>query len=333
VTGRTLRRPPASASMSGPQRVTPARRGAIIPRSVRYVAFVSLLTAGCASRPDLPPDLTGETAQTEVPAGPTGQDRRVVAFVNGEPVTWRQVADRAMTLSGRDLIDQYIAAKLREDVLRRNAIANTPDDLRARAEAIVAAARRTQGDERVNAALREQGLTEAQYVQRFVDDPLFAERLLTEKAVVFTLLSEPTIDVEFVAGADEKEVERFVAAVDAGATFAKAAESARGLRVSRQRLARGFLHAQMAHLEDALFRLKDGERTGLERTLSNVAVVARVQRAHAADPRPYAETRDVVLAEILRSPPGEEQIKMWTERLFRGSKIHYEDRYSARDKK
>jgi hypothetical protein len=279
-------------------------------------------------------------SQREVPAGPQARDGKVVAFLNGEPITWGQVTERAMNLGGRDLIDQYIYARLRDDIVRRNGIANTPDDLRARAQAIVDNAKRAQGEERVKALLRQEGVTEAQYVQRFVDDPLFAERLLTEKAYLFTLFCEATIEVEFVGFTDEKDAEKFLAELAGGAPFAKAAEStqpsstaSRILRFPRRRLARGFLPAQIAHLEDRLFRMKDGERTDLERTSQNLALVARVAKVHPPDGRPYASQRESIVEEILRSPPNDEQVKQWMDRLFRGSKIHYEDRYSARDQK
>ncbi len=304
---------------------------------MRPLLLLGLLAAACGG-PRREPTRPAPAPTTEqvVPAGPQSKDDHVVAFVNGRPVTWRQVAERAMNLGGRQLIDQYVHWMLRQDFLRTNGISSTPADLRARAKGIVDQARRTQGDAKVDAALKQEGLTEAQYIDRFVADPLFAERFLTELALVYAMFVEATIEVDTVAFTEEADAEGVASRLKNGADLARAVEglgsTTRGRIVQwpRRRVARGYLPSSMAHLEQRLFAMKEGESTGLERTPGNLLIIARIASVHPAAAAPFAQVRDRVMEEILRSPPGDEQIRLWTERLFRGSKIQYEERYSQR---
>ncbi|MBI2930177.1 MAG: hypothetical protein HYY16_00880 [Planctomycetes bacterium] len=295
----------------------------------RALLTLPILLAACASRPALP-------SETMVPppaskADPSqARDQQVLALIDGHPVTWRQVADHAMTLNGRQLTDQYIAWSLRQEVIRSLSLSNTTEELRARARTLVEQARQSQGDERLQTVLRERGLTETEYVERFVADPLFGERLLAEKAVTITLLTEASAEVDIVTFANEQDATDFVAQIQAGTPFAQAArsEKTRG-RVTawpRRRIVRGFLPSTMAHIEEKVLSMKAGETTGVERTLTQVAFVAHVVASTPASIAPPARER--VMEEILRAPPGDDEIKMWTDRLFRRSKIFYED---ARD--
>jgi hypothetical protein len=261
----------------------------------------------------------------------------VVALVDGEPVTWREVAASAMRLNARQLVDQYIYLKLRRAFIRKHGITNDAGEVRARAEAILESAKRTQGEERVKADLAEQGVTEEQYVQRFATDPAFAERLLAETAIVYTMMTEPTVEVDIVAFTDERDGQEAADDLARGRDFDEAIAGLQGrtrgrvIRWPRRRIARGFVPSSLAHLEEALFRMKEGEATGLERTAQNVVLVARVVKQHPASAGTYESLKQAVMDEILRSPPGDEQVNVWSRRLFRGSKIQYEDRNSARD--
>lgn len=306
---------------------------------MRLLVILPVALAACAS--PRPPSAVPGPATTEqvIPAGPQTGDEHIVALLDGQPVTWRQVAEHAMEAGSRRLIDEYIYWKLRRNKIRELGITSTPEELRARAGLIVEQARKAQGDEKVQEALKREGLTEQQYVARFAEDPLFAERLAVEKAFVYTLLSEPTVEVDTIAFVDDEDAGAFAAEVRDGTPFARAAEALprvqtrnRVAQWPRRRLARRFAPSTIAHLEEKLFSMKEGETTGVERTPNNLAIVAHIAKVHPASSAPYAQVRGEIMEEVLHSPPGEEQITMWMDRLFRGSKIHYEDRGSKGNK-
>ncbi len=296
--------------------------------------ILALALSACASKPKLPDTGPGGTGQLPIPAASDASDDRVVAFIDGRPILWRDVTEHAMTAGGKQLIDEYIRWKLRHDVSRKLGVANTPDEIRARAKSIVEFARKSQGDAKVDAALKERGLTEAQYVETFVADPLFGERLIVEKTFTYALLTLPSIEIDTVSFTDEGEAREFVERVRDTKDFDDASRTVRGsLRLwPRRRMARGYFPATLAHLEERLLAMAAGDVTGVERTPGNAVVVLRVAAKHEASTATYDALRGTVMEELLRSPPGEEQIKTWLDRLFRGSKIQYEDRYTSRDK-
>src|SRR2546425_1183860 len=62
-------------------------------------------------------------------ASPSMSDDEVVAFLNGRPITRREVADRALAVDGKNLIDQFIRWRVRGDRVKELGIVNTDDEL------------------------------------------------------------------------------------------------------------------------------------------------------------------------------------------------------------
>ena len=298
-----------------------------------------ILTAGCGSTPvretpaAAPPPSNPGDAEPEMPAQETP-----VAFIEDQPVTWRAVVDHAMAGRGKELIDKYILWKLRRDKLDELAITNSKDDLRKRAQLLVDAVRASAGPEALKKKLEELKLTEAAYVEKFASNGEFDEHVRNEKAVAYTLVTEASIEIDTVAFTNDEEAGAFLAL--AGRTsFGEAAErlattpnvQGRVAHWPRYRFARGIAPDAIAaspDLERKLFTMKKGQTTGVERTSKGILVVIHIVETHAANPAPYASVADRVLAEVLRQPPSEDQIRLWIERLFKSKRIRYEDRYT-----
>ncbi len=92
---------------------------------------LALALAACASKPKLPDPGPGATSQQPIPTVADASDERVVAFLDGRPITWRDVTEHAMIAGGKQLIDEYIRWRLRHDVSKKLGVTNTPEDIRA----------------------------------------------------------------------------------------------------------------------------------------------------------------------------------------------------------
>ena len=108
-------------------------------------------------------------------------DDEIVAFLDGRPLSRREVTDRAMEVDGRGLIDQYVRWKLRRDRLAELGISNTEEELRARARVILDAFRLGEGEEAYRRQLEDAGLTEDEYIRRFSATPEFADQAKLDK--------------------------------------------------------------------------------------------------------------------------------------------------------
>lgn len=267
---------------------------------------------------------------------PGGRDGEIVAFVNGRPVTWADVTTHAMSTQGKSLIDEYIVWKLRTDRIRDLGLTNTPEELLARAKAIFQNILREFGEEAVLKDLKARNLTEEAYLQQFVQNPQFGERLLLEKLWAYTLLTEETREIRTVAFVEEQDATTFAGWAKADG-FEKAAEKlASATTVSRTaqwpayRIAPGLVPDSLAGVdwvEARLQHMKKGETTGVETLPSGLRVVIHVYDVYPGRPAPYGELRQQVMAEILLRPPSETQRKLLLSRLFRQSQIQYEERY------
>jgi hypothetical protein len=295
-----------------------------------------ILTAGCAGpnrreNPAAPPPSNPGDAPPDV-----GQDNPVVAFIDEEPVYWRAVVDHSMATRGKELIEQYILAKLRRDRVQELGIKNTPDELKRRAKVGLDAERRRAGPEQFQKWLDAQKLTEDQVVDRLAGNPNFDEIVKAEKAVAYSLLTEASIEIDTVAFTEEQEAAAFTAM--AGRTsFGEAAErlattpnlQGKVAHWPRYRFAVGLAPdaiADSVELEQKLFTMKKGQTTGVERTSKNILVVIYIVETYPAAPAAYPAIADKVLAEILRQPPSKDQIRLWLDRLLKSKRIRYEDR-------
>jgi hypothetical protein len=309
---------------------------------MKLLPLLALLLAACGAPPSRefpaapPPDNAFDPEGRPDP----GEDA-IVAFVDGEPVRWRVVADRAMATRGKELIDQYIRWKLRQDRIRDLGIANTADELRGRARAILDVFRKQAGEAELTKRLDEQKVTEAEYIERFVTNPEFDDHVKSEKAVAYSRLTEASIEIETAAFTEREDAEMF-AAFAAKMPFGQAAEKLFEIKSKgkvaqwpRYRFPRGLAPDSIADtpaLEQKLFGMQKGETTRVEQTAGGILVVILVADVFPADPAPYAKAAGRVFAEVLRQPPSEAQMRLWVDRLFKSKRIQYEDRYTPGNK-
>lgn len=300
------------------------------------ILFLSVLAA-CGTPPrENPTGPPPRNVHEQDPPRTSSRDGEIVAFVNGRAVTWGDVTAHAMTTQGKSLIDEYIVWKLRVDRIRELGITNTPDDLMARAKAIFQNIIREFGQEAVDKDLKSRNLNEAQYLQQFVDNPQFGERVLLEKLWAYTLLTEETREIRTYAFVEEQDARMFADWVKADG-FEKAAEKLEVAKtVSRTaqwpvyRVAPGLVPDSLAGVDwvdSRLHHMKKGETTDMETLPSGLRVVIHVLDVHPGRPAPYGDLREQVMAEVQMRPPSETQRKLLLARLFRQSRIQYEDRF------
>jgi hypothetical protein len=309
---------------------------------MRILLCAALLAAGCgappvreepAKPPPPPPMNSGDTAPP--------QDDVPVAFIDKEPVMLREVVDHSMAARGKELIDKYILWKLRRDRLEELGVKNTPEDLRRRAQLIIAAQRKTSGEEQFQKYLEARKLTEAAYLEAFIANAEFDEHVRTEKAVAYAMLTEASIEIDTVAFTETQEAAAFAVLANR-LSFSQAIErlqTAPDLKGKvgywpRHRFPQGLAPEVIAaapELEKKLFKMSKGQTSGAETAKNNIIVVCNIVNTHPASQASYASMADKVMAELLRQPPGQDQIALWMERLLKSRNIRYEPRYTPRN--
>ena len=291
----------------------------MIPSSMRRSWFLLAALAACSSPPEPDP-------RTQPPISMNLPDDEIVARLYGRPVTRREVTERAMTADGWRLVEDYAKWRVRHDRIAELGIENTEAELRARARVIIDAFRKSNGDATFREQLAAAGFkSEEEYVAKFIAKPEFSERLAAEKALVYDLIVEGSVEFETVVFGDEKEAEGFASRLRNGGdieTLLKDLVSAKvqigrwpKLRVSREITIEAFSSAEW--ITKHLFELKDGQVSDVERTTSNHCLVIRCLRSHPPKPGTYAEHRQAVLDEVLLGRVQDPQLTAWSARLIR----------------
>jgi hypothetical protein len=295
---------------------------------MRVALPLLLAAAACGAPNPAPPKDPG-------PIGMNLPEDEIVAFLNGKPVMRRDVTDRAMLSEGKRLIDAYVGWRVRKDRIETLGITNTAEEIQRRAKAIVEYTRRTSGEEQVKAELAKAKLTEAEYIERWASNPILPERLAEEKALIYDVITEGSVEFDAAAFVDEREAIAFQSKLRNGADFDELVKELRGLNVKvgrwpRMRVSRA-LSLQVLTTDEwltkHLFELKDGQISDIERTSSNYLLVLRCVRQHAPKPAAYAQLRDDVLAEVLQGRVQDPQIEAWRARLLKQAKVEYKGNY------
>ncbi|HXG59829.1 MAG TPA: hypothetical protein VNO22_00510, partial [Planctomycetota bacterium] len=140
------------------------------------------------------------SAEPLPPAGPArgASDGRIVAFCDGRPLTWREVAEKALELDLAGAVDQYLRWRLVEERRAALGIEHTSQELRRRAEALARRLRETLegGESAYRQELARRGLTEEDYVRRLAASRFLADRLTLEKIVRYERLTEGALDID-----------------------------------------------------------------------------------------------------------------------------------------
>ncbi len=287
-----------------------------------------LALAACASpRPATRPDpIPGE-------ADPKRADSRIVAFLDGAPITWREVAERVLELERRRSIDLFLRWKILESARERLGIGNTPEDLERRADAMIAQYRKSQGDDLFRKQLEEQGFTEVSYRSFVLQNRLFVEKLTLEKMVRYSYVTEGWVEIDRHLFSDEADAERFVAEAG-GKGYDTAADSLKDQKGRVVRRPREIFIRDLppSDLEPAtverMFQLSSGALGGVERNRSGLFCVYLVRKRSPADSATYESVRQRVFEWILEDPPADSELAGWIDLQLKRSKIEYADRGS-----
>lgn len=271
------------------------------------LAWALALLAGCAGpRRDPLPALPATDGRRE-------RDDAVVALMNGEPLTWRTVAERMLETDPRTAVETYVRWRVVEDRKRELGIAFAPEELRRRAELHVAQARKGLPEAEFRARLASEGITEKEYVDRLAGSGWLAQLLALETVVRTQSMMDGTMTVDRVLFAEEAEARRFAGRVkDAGFDAAAAELKGEGRRrVARETFARSAPPQDPpldAWIVEALDGLQPGQVTDVESSRADLKVVARLVAKQPGRPAP---SRRESLEEVLRNPPAPEEIRAW----------------------
>ncbi|MBI2899323.1 MAG: hypothetical protein HYY17_04015 [Planctomycetes bacterium] len=282
-----------------------------------------LAAAACS-----PPSRRDDAPATE---RPRAGDDRIVAFVDGAPVTWRAVADRAMNLELRRNIDLYVRWKVIEDRRRNLGIENTPEELGRRADAMIAQYKKSQGEEVFRRQLEAEGYTEASYRDFVVKNRLFAEKLTLEKMVRYSYFAEGWVETDRMLFADPEDGKSFLArAKEKG--YDKAAEETKEARGRVTRRPREIFLRDLAPADlppatvERIFSLPVGGLSDLEQGRTGASCIILVRKRQTPRPDPYDSLREPVLQWILEEPLSDAELAAWIDLQVKRSRVEYSDR-------
>lgn len=273
-----------------------------------------LLAGGCAGgdRALPPPTLPASEGRRE-------RDDAIVALFNGEPLTWRAVAERMLETDPRTAVETYVRWRVVDDRRKELGIEPTLGERRRRAEAFVARVKRTMPDVDFRARLAADGLEEAGYIERLADSDGIRQQLILDLMVRYQTMTDGTLTVDRVVFADEAEAKRFAsrcreAGFDAAAEALQAARTAGVRRLPRETFARSAPPADPVldpWIAEAVDALSPGQTTDVESSRSELKYVLRLVEKTPGRPRPFAEARADVLEDVVRNPPAPEEIRAW----------------------
>jgi hypothetical protein len=284
------------------------------------------LAGGCAagSRGDPPPALPGADGRRE-------RDDAVVALLNGEPLTWRAVAERMIESDPRTAVETYVRWRVVEDRRKELGIAPTLDERRRRAEAYVARVRRTMPDAEFRARLASEGIDETAYVDRLAESEWMRQLLVLDLIVRYQAMTDGMLTVDRVVFADEAEARRFAsrcreAGFDAAAEGLQAARPAGVRKLPRETFARTAPPVEPAldpWIVEAVDALSPGQATDVESSRTELKYVIRLVEKRPGRPAPFAEARAEVLRSVLQDPPTPEDIRAWIASRSARARIEY----------
>ena len=305
-----------------------------MPIQQRLQAALLAALAACAS-PSSPENL---------PERPFVPDRKVrpdeiVAFLNGEPLTWQAVAEKTLELNLKESVDQYVRWRIVEDRKSALAISPSPEELRRRAAVYLDQVRKTMGEERLRQQLAREGATEDAKRAQLAASPFLSQMLALDKIVRFSALGVDQFDIDRVAFQDEADARSFhQACVKNG--FDRAAEGPPSGTPKFRRIPPERFPRTMPPIDpkldpwilEALSKLEPGGFTGVEMSQANLYYVVRLRGIQKGRSLPYPEAKAEVLEGILKDPPTPQEYARWMEGEVAHCRIEYAEGASRREK-
>lgn len=282
------------------------------------VLLCTLAACGPARRPDPLPEL------------PRSEDRpvrgdRVVAFLDGQPITWQAVAEKALELDPKGAVDQYVRWRIIEDRKRELGIRHAPEELRRRAESYVARLKAGTGPEAFRAELLRQGLNEAAYVRQLESSDFLAQILTFDKIVRYADILEECLEYDVLDFGSAAEAEAFrgrATDFEAALKTLPPGAGARRLRFPRSRPPAGSGIISHEFLQK-LMNVESGAIIGVEIAPENRYIIARARTPRGARKATYEEVRREVWEDILSHPPGPQEYSQWMEQARAARKVEY----------
>ena len=259
------------------------------------------------------------------------RDDAIVALFNGEPLTWRAVAERMLESDPRTAVETYVRWRIIEDRKKELGIAPTPDERLRRAETQVAAARRTLPEAEFRARLASEGLDEKGYLKRLAESEWMRQLLTLDMIVRYQAMTDGTMTIDRAVFADEAEARRFAArcreqGFDAAAAELEASKKAGARRLPRETFARSAPPADPlldAWIVEALDNLKPGESTDVESSRSDLKYVVRLVEKRAGQPLAFPAARAEVLESVLKDPPTGAETRAWISSRLDRARLEY----------
>jgi hypothetical protein len=294
-----------------------------------------LLPAACSSAPprEILPERTAPAIDHRV------KPDEIVAFYNGEPVSWQRVAEKMLELNLKESVDQYVRWRIVEDRKGALAITHTPEELHRRAAAYLEQARRQLGPAGYRQQLDREGVTEEAKLAQIEKSAFLSQLLTLDKIVRFADLTEDRIEIDRTYFAEEAEAKAFRERCGEKGFE----EAAKGLPPERQpgrgRLARESFPKSGPPstpvldpwILDELLRMSPGAVTGVETSRSGLYYVIRLEGFRKPRNVVYSEVKQEVWESILKDPPGPSDFQRWMERELGRTRVDYAD--SARREK
>jgi len=295
---------------------------------IRIAATLCLLLSACSTT-------TAKTKERRRPAKPESDAKspRIVAFLDGNPITWIEVSEKLIDLDLRRCVDLYLRWKILDTLKARHQVSNTPQELRRRADAFILHYQERNGEEKFRRQLKKSGFTKDSYRDFMASNRLFQEKLILEKLLRFTHMREGWIEIDRMVFVDASDARTFLEAAKKKG-FQKAADEVapnrgRITRRPRESFCRALPPRDLdAKTLDRLFSMARGEMTDVIQSATGFAFVFQVRKKTAPQKGTYRTLQDRIFNWIVEDPPAEQELVAWIGLKLKRSRIEYADRNS-----
>jgi hypothetical protein len=301
-----------------------------------FAAVALILFAACSPSPRVepPPPIVAANVPDRADRG-----REIVAFLNGEPLTWGSVAEKMLELDLKTAVDQYVRWRLVEDRRKALKIDHTPEELRQRAEVYARQTRKEMGEEAFRSKLAREGATQEAWVAHLAGSRFLNDLLTMDKILRFDSLLVDTLEIDRMVFAEEADAKKFVESARAKG-FDTAAGEVTGTgerrptlgRIPREVFPRTSPPVSPVLDEwilEELLKLKPGQFTGVEHSRSNFHYVVLLRNLRKGRNVSYDDVKGEVVGSILNDPPATPDYLRWLDRQMAQCRIEYGARKPA----